>query len=81
MLRCRLFFLTCLVCFATSAVLAQDVEKVDRGPETHKWYSTMTKFAWDGRLTRTMWRCTRIRHDTVYYRPIGNKVNGPDRNS
>lgn len=36
MLRCRLFFLTCLLGFATSAVLAQDVLKVAGGPETHK---------------------------------------------
>ena len=36
MLRRRLFFLTCLCCFATSAVLAQDVETVAGGPETHK---------------------------------------------
>ena len=35
MLR-RLLFLTCLFCFATSAVLAQDVMKVAGGAETHK---------------------------------------------
>ena len=34
--RRRLFFLTCLLCFAASAVLAQDVTKVAGGPETHK---------------------------------------------
>jgi quercetin dioxygenase-like cupin family protein len=34
--RRRLFFLTCLLCLATSAVLAQDVMKVAGGPETHK---------------------------------------------
>jgi len=32
----RLFFLTCLLCFATSALLAQDVLKVAGGPQTHK---------------------------------------------
>ncbi|MGA7401721.1 MAG: cupin domain-containing protein [Candidatus Sulfotelmatobacter sp.] len=36
MLRRQLFFLTCLLCFASSAVLAQDVLKVAGGPETHK---------------------------------------------
>jgi len=32
----RLFFLTCLLCLATPAVLAQDVLTVAGGPETHK---------------------------------------------
>jgi len=32
----RLFFLTCLLCFAAPAVLSQDVLKVAGGPETHK---------------------------------------------
>lgn len=32
----RLFFLTCLLCFATPAVLSQDVLKVAGGPQTHK---------------------------------------------
>jgi quercetin dioxygenase-like cupin family protein len=36
MLRRRLFFLTCLLCLATSAVLAQDILTVAGGPETHK---------------------------------------------
>jgi len=34
--RCRLLFLACLLCFAASAVLAQDILKVAGGPETHK---------------------------------------------
>jgi len=32
----RLLFLGCLLCFATSALLAQDVLKVAGGPQTHK---------------------------------------------
>ena len=36
MLRWRVVFLASLLCVATSAVLAQDILKVDGGPETHK---------------------------------------------
>ncbi len=32
----RIFLLTCVLCLAVSTVLAQDVTKVDGGPETHK---------------------------------------------
>ena len=36
MIRGRVLFLTCFLCFATSAILAQDILKVAGGPETHK---------------------------------------------
>jgi len=36
MLRRQFSFLACLLCFAASSVLAQDVLKVAGGPETHK---------------------------------------------